>query len=252
MQVVDYEPARSDQSATLLVATEEGLRRESLQPQRKLAYTLGSSHCAGRITDEGHVPCPRPETPYCSTHTETWICARCTGTCLKDEMDCYDPHAVYLAGFAPSTVKVGVTREWRLETRLREQGADVGAKIFSVENGRIAREIEADLAMQFTDAVRIRTKIAGLHQSMDPEVWTHAISAFDVLENFSFDYGINLVDRPVVETIASGLIVGTKGRILLLDRVGTTYAVDLRELVGFELLPGSTDRNIQTSFATFD
>ena len=118
----------------------------SLDPGADLDYRLGDRHCAGIVTDDGHRSCDDPDAPHCTDHTSTWVCARCTGSCLKDEMDCFDDHAVYLAAFAPDTFKVGVTKEWRLETRLREQGADRGAHLRTVENGKIAREIEAGLA----------------------------------------------------------------------------------------------------------
>ncbi len=42
-----------------------------------------------------------------------------------------------------------------------------------------------------------------------------------------------------------------KGRVLVLDHRGTTYAVDLRDLVGHELDDGGTDRDLQSSLGAF-
>ncbi|MFB6092629.1 MAG: DUF2797 domain-containing protein [Haloquadratum sp.] len=225
-----------------------------LDPGRELAYTLGERRCAGTITDEGHLPCSRPTAPYCPEHRSTWVCAKCTGTCLKDEMDCVEPHAIYLAAFAPDAFKVGVTREWRLETRLREQGADRGAHLATVPDGRIAREREAEIAASVPDRVRVPTKRAGLGREVDREAWAALCAEFGVAEEdrYAFEYGLDLEDRPVAETIATGTVRGVKGRLLVLDHAGSTYAVDLRDLVGHEATPDPTTRDLQASLDAWE
>jgi hypothetical protein len=229
----------------------------ALDPGVELAWTLGERHCAGTVyhddaTGESrHVACDASAAPYCPEHGSTWVCARCTGTCLKDEMDCYDDHAVYLAAFAPDAFKVGVTKEWRLETRLREQGADRGAHLCTVSNGRIARELEAEIAADLSDFVRVDTKRAGLGSSVDGTAWAALLDGFDVLAEYEFDYGLDLAERPVAETIATGRVRGTKGRLLVLDHAGSSYAVDLRDLVGYELADGGTGRDLQSSLSAF-
>ena len=61
----------------------------------------------------------------------------------------------------------------------------------------------------------------------------------------------NLTGRPVRETIATGTVRGTKGRILVLDHAGSTYAVDLRDLVGYEVEEGTVERDLQSSLGAF-
>ncbi|WP_049923986.1 DUF2797 domain-containing protein [Halopiger djelfimassiliensis] len=253
MQLVGYEP--SGRGSALLVSDGDGDRRQvtrqSLEAGDRLSYSLGDRHCAGVLEDDDHRPCDRPETPYCDYHTSTWVCARCTGTCLKDEMDCYEDHAVYIAAFAPNTFKVGVTRTRRLETRLREQGADRAAHVHTVSNGRLAREIEAEIADRLVDRVRTGPKVAALASEVDTDGWVRALEPFDVIERFAFDYGIDLESRPVRETLATGTVVGVKGRLLVLENGGTTYAVDMRDLVGYDLEDGETDRSLQSSLGSF-
>jgi hypothetical protein len=252
VQIVGYDTGASDDTSSALLLSEDGdVTREPLDPGTELAYTLGERHCAGTFDSDAHVACQRPDAPYCDAHTSTWVCARCTGTCLKDEMDCHEDHAIYLAAFAPTTFKVGVTREWRLSTRLREQGADRAAHLRTVADGRIAREIEAELADRFPDRVRVPRKVATLHRDVDADAWADALAEFDPLDTFAFDYGLDLDARPVAETLASGTVVGTKGRVLVLERGGTTYATDVRDLVGHELDAGTTDRSLQASLGTF-
>ena len=251
MQIVGYYRETADRSAALLTADEGSVAVVPLDSGAELAYTLGVRRCAGAIDGDRHYPCQKGDAPYCPVHQETWVCARCTGTCLKDEMDCYDEHAVYLAAFAPSTFKVGVTRFERLETRFREQGADRGAHIHTVSNGRIAREIEAELATEIGDSVRTDTKVASLDRSVDEDAWERLLAGHDVIDTFAFDYGLELNEQPISETIAAGTVRGTKGRVLVLDRSGGTFAVDLRDLVGHELFAGSPDRELQSTLGTF-
>ena len=247
MQVVGYET----ETPALLLSDGGAVETRSLDPGTDLAYTLGDRRCAGTLGVEGHVPCDAPEAPYCPHHRSTWVCAKCTGTCLKDEMDCFDDHAVYLAAFAPAAFKVGVTKLRRLETRLREQGADRAAHLRTVENGRIARAIEAGIAESVGDRVRVATKIAGLGGSVDEDAWAALCDEFEPIRTWAPDHGVTLDERPVAETLASGRVRGTKGRVLILERDGTTYAVDMRDLVGHELGCGDPDRSLQSSLGAF-
>lgn len=247
MQFVGYDSA----DGGLYLASDGEMEYVPLRPGEALAYTLGSRHCAGTVHDEEHIACGVADAPYCDQHRSTWVCARCTGICLKDEMDCFDDHAVYLAAFAPDRFKVGVTKHWRLETRLREQGADRAAHIRTVEDGRIARRIEAAIAEDIPDRVRVPTKRAGLHESVAVDAWESLVAEYDPIERYEFDYGLDLEERPMAETMASGTVRGTKGRLLVLDRGGSTYAVDLRDLVGFDVEEGANEREMQSSLGAF-
>lgn len=253
MQVVGYEtaPVGNPPHAALLLASDGSVDRLSLEPGVELAYSLGERHCAGSTENGTHTPCSEPSAPYCDRHTSRWACARCTGDCSMPLATCREEHAVYLAAFAPATFKVGVTRSWRLETRLREQGADRAAHLRTVENGRVARQIEADIAADVGDRVRVPTKVRGLAEPVDEAAWAALLGEYDPIETFAFEYDLALAERPVAETIASGTVRGTKGRVLVVEYGGSTYAVDLRELVGYELAAGEPDRALQSSFAAF-
>ena len=250
MQIVGHDAA-VEGPAALLVSTGKGLNRVSLAPGEALAYTLGERHCAGSFDGETHTACDRPSAPYCDRHTDRWPCARCTGECSLPVESCREEHAVYLAAFAPATFKVGVTRSWRLDRRLREQGADRGAHLRTVENGRIARQIEADIATEVGDRVRVPAKVRGLHRSVDEDAWQSLLSDHDHLTAFTFDYGLDLADRPVGETMLSGTVHGTKGRVLVVEKGGTAYAVNMHDLVGYDVTAGAPDRDRQSSLGSF-
>jgi hypothetical protein len=247
MQFVGYDAG----DGGLLLSGDDGVEYVDLTPGTDLAYTLGERHCAGVLDDREHTACDADDAPYCDQHSHVWVCARCTGDCLKDEMDCFDDHAVYLAAFAPDTFKVGVTKEWRLETRLLEQGADRAAHIRTVDDGRAARRIEAGIAERIPDRVRVPTKRAGLHRRVDEEAWASVLDEFDPIDTFDFDYGLSFDGQPMVETMAAGTVRGVKGRLLVLDRGGSTYAVDMRSLVGYEVTEGTAEREMQSSLGAF-
>ncbi len=252
MQIVGYVTAAGDADrASLLVGTDGDVEAVPLSPGCDLTYSLGERRCAGVLTDEGHRPCDASEAPYCPAHTSRWPCARCTGDCDRPLETCREEHAVYLAAFAPATFKVGVTRSWRLRERLREQGADRAAHLRTVADGRVARQVEAEIAAEVGDRVRVPTKTAGLHRSVDDDAWADLLAGFEPVETVEFAYDLCLADRPVRETLATGEVRGTKGRVLVLERGGSTYAVDMRDLVGYGVRPEETDRRLQSSLGAF-
>lgn len=248
MQFVGYD--RTPDPA-VVVASEGETHRVPLRPGTTLEYGLDERHCAGTIGEGSHFPCGAPEAPWCPAHTETWVCARCRGTCLKDEMDCHVPHVVYLAIVAPDAIKVGVTTAERIETRLHEQGADRGAIIHRVENGRLARELEAEIGRSLPDRLTIREKITGLGHPLDEEAWSAALAEYEPMQEYEPDYAISVTDQPIPETLATGEVLGVKGRLLLLAQGGSTYVTDLRDLVGHDAVEGHADRSRQTGLQAF-
>jgi hypothetical protein len=250
VQIVGYDTG-SEKPPAVLLADGSGVERLALESSRTLSFSLDGRHCAGALDGEAHRPCDRPEAPYCDRHTDRWPCARCTGECSLPLETCREEHVVYLAAFAPATFKVGVTRSWRLRERLREQGADRGAHLRTVANGRVAREIEAEIAADVGDSVRVTAKIRGLHRRVDEDAWQALLVAYDPLQTLQFDDDLNLSDRPVAETLFSGTVRGVKGRILVLDNGASTAAVDLRELVGYEVTEGDPGRDLQSSLDAF-
>ena len=243
VQIVGYDSTPHEPG--LLVAEAGIVRRVELVPGADLAYTLSKRRCAGTLDGETHVACERARAPYCEVHTTPWSVA--------NNRDSTEEHAIYLAAFAPRTFKVGVTRTWRLDTRLREQGADRAAHVLTVPNGRIARERESTIATEheLTERVRVPTKIEGFADDMNTDSWAALLSDFDAIDTFAFEYGLDLRERPIIESLLTGIVRGTKGRVLVLDYGKTTYAVDLRDLVGHELEAEATDRVLQTSLRGF-
>lgn len=252
MQIVGYETGNPNRmTPVLLVAANGAIKEISLTTGTKLSYTLKQRHCAGRISEQSHESCSAPEAPYCPQHTDRWPCARCRGQCSKPIDNCEQPHVVYLAVFAPALFKVGVTKSWRLSQRLYEQGADHGALIEEYPDGRAARQREAALAEQISDRIETAEKLRRLHRSVDRPRWNQLLDRFDPIEQLSLTYDIELSGPPVPETTVTGQVRGVKGRVLLLDANQTTYAVDLRNLIGQEITQDGTVGPRQSSLSSF-
>lgn len=234
-----------------MTATDGSIEQIVLDSGTELSYTLVDRHCAGRISDQTHHPCTAPETPYCAQHTDRWPCARCRGDCSKPIDNCDKPHVLYLAAFAPSLFKVGVTKPWRLSQRLYEQGADRGAVLEQFPDGRMARQREAALATQIPDRIDTSKKLDSLHQSVAQERWQDLLNRFDPVEQYTLSYDVHLSSPAVPETTINGTVRGVKGRLLLLDANQTTYAVDLRDLVGYEITDGGPSGSRQSSLGSF-
>ncbi|MBS3761277.1 MAG: DUF2797 domain-containing protein [Halodesulfurarchaeum sp.] len=224
---------------------------QSLNPGTELEYGIDGRHCAGTVEKKRHDSCNRDTAPYCDVHSSVWPCARCRGDCAMPLETCYEEHAIYLAAFEPATFKVGVTRSWRLETRLTEQGARLAAHIRTVENGRTARQIEAQIANDIPDRVDVKTKIDGLDSVLDTDRWEALLDPYDVIETYAFEYGLSLDQQPIQTTSASGTVLGSRGRVLLLEKGETPYAIDLQSLVGYEILEGESESERQTSLGGF-
>jgi hypothetical protein len=77
------------------------------------------------------------------------------------------------------------------------------------------------------------------------------VTEFDAVDRVAFDYDLELTDQPVPETLLAGTVRGVKGRVLVVERAGTTYAVDLRDLVGHELAEEREERDLQSSLGAF-
>ncbi|MFB6085799.1 MAG: DUF2797 domain-containing protein [Halodesulfurarchaeum sp.] len=251
MQIVGYESGRPREPAALHLAADGEVQKERLVRGRELSFALDERHCAGRKVDSTHESCATETAPYCEVHTTRWPCAHCRGQCAMPIETCHEEHAIYLAAFEPDRYKVGVTRSWRLETRLTEQGARRAAHIRTVENGRTARQIEAEIATDVPDRLTQAAKIEGLGRSLDVDAWEEFLEPFGVIETFAFDYGLDLDRQPIPTTMAIGRIRGSRGRILVLERGETTYAVDLKALVGYEITDGGSDRDRQASLGAF-
>lgn len=217
---------------------------ERVPLEGELELLPGERRCPGAVRDGEWHRCGEPveATPFCREHAGWDPCAACRGECLKEEKDCFEAHVLYLALFAPDTVKIGVTRRRRFERRMREQGADAGKVLAVFPDGESARRAEA--AAPHRESVSTREKMRSLHREPDPELLRDGFEEFRYFE------------RPPVRPVrlgpgdpVVGVAVGVKGRVLVVENKDVFYSVDLRDLVGFSL--DGSGSPVQSAFSAF-
>jgi len=221
---------------------------------------LGERWCAGKFVNGKYVRCKEKKYPYCDDCKPFDPCAVCKGKCLKEKMECAFPHSIYLALFSPDVLKVGVTKSERLVDRLKEQGADLGVEIARCENGMVARLIESKIAELVGDRVSTRVKIKSLTQKPNMNVWEGALLTFGRIGDvMKFDYFDKPLEReplplsPTEYSVIAGFGIGCKGNIFVFERFGILYALDLKELIGFDLVESNEilDGHAQSSIDFF-
>jgi hypothetical protein len=224
----------------------------------EISLILKRRGCAGRWEDERYLPCNSEEAPYCAgCGGPPDPCVMCRGECLRTDITCDVEHSVYLAIFAPDLVKVGVSKTHRLETRLREQGADIGLEIARYPDGRLARQRERMLAATYPDRVTFEKKLAGVSQVVNGETVRMIYGRFEAERVLRFEY---FRERPwmtpillgIHENMAiSGRVLGVKGQALVIEKGNSLYAVNLDSLVGYDVETGKGSVNLQTSLLEF-
>jgi hypothetical protein len=177
----------------------------------------------------------------------------CRGECQKREKTCTMEHSVYLAIFSPDLVKVGVSKTRRLETRLMEQGADIGLEIARFPDGELARQRERSLAATYPDRVTFESKVDGLSQPVNGETLQTIYRRYDAERVMRFEYfTVKPWMKPIVlephENMAiSGRVLGVKGQALVIEKGSTLYAINMDSLVGYDVENGKGSINLQTS-----
>lgn len=165
------------------------------------------------------------------------------------------PHVVYLAYFAESHVKVGISSEDRVLTRWRGQGARLATRLLAVENAEAARAVEAQVAREggVTEAVRSSRKRQLLNMPLCPTAAAETLRrlrqsiaevcnlrpAQTPLHDLTSDYlGSARLDLPITDLsdetnhVISGVGVGMVGDVLIVAESGRQYMLSLKELIG--------------------
>lgn len=231
-----------------------------------LSMTVGKKHCIGFSSSGRSYPCPELkeiESGYycagCVASDDFFPCVQCTGAeCINPDRrgECEEEnYFIYFAAFN-SLLKVGVSFEYRLLERLVEQGADFGAKVGLVKDGKTARLVEQSIRRSlgitdrvtghqkhenlFCDPNRCAAKIRGALSMLrfsgfsrylvPPEIYdlrTH----YRLHEVVAQPARLDIAER----TVVSGRIVAAKGNLLVLHNSSGYYTMNSHSLIGREL-----------------
>jgi len=205
-----------------------------------LSLGVGRRTCIGKWQGGVYSSCDSEAVPVCGSCEEFNACAICTGTCLKEEKTCLEEHAVYIAMFRPDIFKIGVTKARRLDDRLREQGADVGAVVDYVLDGELARRRERELQKRYRikGTVRHSQKML-VDTEIDWAAWDAMKAKMDINGETKLRYfDVPLWMRPLQEkNMLLGRVIGVKGRLVVLEKDATLYGFDLNNILGAEVSP---------------
>lgn len=250
MKIISY----SSIDKTLIMAPD----LSELDISENISLVLKKRGCVGRWENDKYVPCDG-DAPFCANCSgPPDPCIMCRGECQKPEKTCSVEHSVYLAIFAPGLVKVGVSKTHRLETRLMEQGADMGLEVARFPDGELARQRERSLASTYPDRATFESKIDGISQIVGGETLQTIYRRYDAERMMRFDYFREkpwmkpIVLEPHENMAISGRVLGIKGQVLVLEKGNTLYAINLDGLIGYGVEAGKGSINLQTSLLEFE
>jgi hypothetical protein len=222
-----------------------------------IAMTLKKRGCAGTWDGDTYYPCDSDVSPYCSKCGAPDPCVICRGDCSMQIKKCCISHSVYLAIFAPGLIKVGVTKTARLETRLMEQGADIGFELTRLPDGEAARKLERSMAATMTDKVSFYEKLNSVNKKVSEKSITKVYREHLVLSEFKFSYfKKDLHSMPIVINLKEGMalngnVLGIKGQVLVIEKRSTAYAINLDSLLGYDIEIGKCPVKLQSSLSEY-
>ncbi len=235
---------------------------EKIKLKNEISFVLGEKHCIGYISNGIRYKCLNKTSNFnplcksCEQKDMYYLCRKCDGTkCLNPKMRerCKENlYHLYIAmiGTIP---KVGISASFRLKERLIEQGADFGAHIMSIVDGKEARIVEQKLSkyLGITDRINSQTKmkmlksdvgkcVATLNKIISKLKFCGLVKDFEVYD-FRKYYNIEnvpeqpkkLVIRP--KTKIEGKVVAVKGNIVVIESEKEFKCFDAQHLVGYEI-----------------
>jgi hypothetical protein len=229
---------------------------QALDISGEVALTLGKRGCIGRWEGERHVSCDSDVAPACDRCGGAVAdpCVMCRGECRKPGKTCLEQHSVYLAVFSPGAVKVGVSKARRLEARLAEQGAAAGLEIARLPDGEAARRMEASLRPQYQDRMAFEDKLAGgpVEDTVGALRERHGVLRELRFRHFPRDPWMSpIVIRPREGMSVGGRTFGVRGQALVLEKLGSLYAINLDGLAGYDVVLKKGRQSLQSSLHTY-
>jgi hypothetical protein len=261
MQAIKYKWNLAEKEPFLFLA---GGKKMRLLGQ-DVDFAIGNRTCIGHFKDGKHVKCPdnRPVDHdwYCNScriNDDFFLCVQCDGSgCAnkKQRSSCSDnSYYVYLAAF-DSILKVGISHERRILERLVEQGADFGAKIACVQDGKNVRVIEQEISKSLNIVDRVhgvekqkkifgspnialanigaaikKLQSNGSGHLIPPEIYD--LRSYYNLGSIPFNPG----KFPLKEGAQlKGRIVAAKGSILVINSGNNYLSLNAHELIGRDL-----------------
>jgi hypothetical protein len=264
MQIMKY---RWSDFEPFLILNDDGVFSAIRLFDRHISMTIGKRFCTGYSSGGTYFKCPNQTvltTEYqcneCKMNDDFFYCIKCDGSnCINEKMrdGCKtNNYYIYLAAFG-SILKVGMSFERRVLERLIEQGADFGAKICYLKDGRSARVLEQQIKGSLGIVDRLRgddkhkimfedpnkaiftinnainkLKNNGMNQYMiKPEIYD--LRGYYKLENVFADPKNLAIEEGMK---INGNIVAAKGNLMVINSDSKFYSINAHRLYGREVM----------------
>ena len=231
-----------------------------------IRFRVGKKTCMGYTKDGKSRPCRSSRETEgtmcdeCRLEDDYYFCIRCDGlSCInqKKREECSANHYyIYLAAFGP-LLKVGISHEFRVMERLVEQGADFGAKIARVRDGKTVRAMEQQIKKEINIADRVTGDQKQTALFCDPNISVKSIfHAISLLRGNGFGKHItspeiydlrvhyrleNVLAQPEQIEITEGVeingsAVSAKGNVVIINNRGSFFSFNAHRLLGREII----------------
>ncbi len=263
MQIVKYKWDIDKLDGEPFLHTSENSKMKLLDED--ICLHLTRKTCIGYTKKGKHYPCPKSRAVdtervcnECAINDDFFLCVKCDGSlCMNDQQrnSCEKSnYYIYLAAFS-NLLKVGISHEHRIKERLIEQGADMGAKVCYVQDGKLARVLEQRIKKN----LNLIDRLSGSEKQKllfgNPNVSSmNLFSAFAKLRTNGLSkymitpeiYDLKSIYRldsikslPKALTLREGMdlkgrIVAAKGNIVVFENNGL-FSFDANKLIGFEV-----------------
>ncbi len=261
MQIIKY---RWENFQPSLIVNNGSIGKMPLLGQ-EIKFSVGKKKCIGSYIKGTYKKCPNDTeitSGYycngCRLGDDFFLCVQCDGSdCAnqKRRSECEgEKYFIYLAAF-DSLVKVGISLDRRIKERLVEQGADFGAKVGTVQDGKLVRVIEQKIKRElnipdrilgdqkydrlFCDPNRsarelykiiVRLRVNFGQYLVYPEI-------YDMRKYYMLDHVVSKPRNVTVDngTQIAGKVVAAKGNIMVLQNDSGFHAVNAHRLIGREI-----------------
>lgn len=268
MQVIKYKWAvsREDAEPFLISRNASGSFDRMRLFGAEFNATIGKKTCIGYYSGGRNFLCPEERAldsgwccNECKMNDDYFLCMQCTGKeCInpKQREECSETvYYIYLAAFS-SILKVGISLERRIMERLIEQGADLGALIALVKDGKDVRLIE----QQISSELKIVDRIRGYqkHELIFGNPNAAAINIFNAIKKLQGRDFSRYTIKPEIYDLRpyyklhnvlsgtrkidvsdgcelKGRVVAAKGNIMILENGGRFFSLNSHDIIGHEI-----------------
>lgn len=232
----------------------------------KINMLVGKKRCTGYTKGGKHFECKNKRLVdrekmcrECAIDDDYFLCMKCTGEeCINEPQRpacSANKYYIYLAAFS-TMLKVGISYEARLLERLIEQGADMGAKIGVVQDGKLARLVEQQIGKELDICDRVsgaekqkmlfgnpnvaavnildafnKLKTNGVSQYLIPPEIYNLQGIYRLSSVMLMPQAFFIKEGSLLE----GDIIAAKGNILVLKNQSGLFSVNAHSLIGCDV-----------------